>query len=99
MNKPIRRVYFVVVFLFALLLFYTMRWTVFEARSLNQNALNKIPAQKNAKKPRGSIYTASGRVLARSVKQSDGEYVRRYPQGELFAHPIGYSFAFYGQSS
>lgn len=99
MNKPIRRVFFVVVFLFALMVFYTARWTVFEARSLNQNALNKIPAQKNAKKPRGAILTASGRVLARSVKQRDGEYVRRYPQGELFSHPVGYSFAFYGQSS
>lgn len=99
MNKPIRRVFFVVVFLFALLAFYTTRWTVFEARSLNQNALNKIPAQKNAKKPRGAILSASGRVLARSVEQRDGEYVRRYPQGELFAHPVGYSFAFYGQSS
>jgi peptidoglycan glycosyltransferase len=98
MNKPIRRVFFVVVFLFALLAFYTMRWTVFEARSLNQNSLNKIPAQKNAKKPRGAILTASGRVLARSTKRSDGEYVRRYPQGELFAHPVGYSFAFYGQA-
>ncbi|MBJ7353888.1 MAG: hypothetical protein JHC98_03610 [Thermoleophilaceae bacterium] len=98
MNKPIRRVFFVVVFLFALLAFYTTRWTVFEARSLNQNALNKIPAQKNAKKPRGAILTANGRVLARSVKRSDGEYVRRYPQGELFSHPVGYSFAFYGQS-
>ncbi|MBI2692075.1 MAG: hypothetical protein HYX29_09060 [Solirubrobacterales bacterium] len=99
MNKPIRRVFFVVVFLFALMVFYTARWTVFEARSLNQNALNKIPAQKNAKKPRGAILARSGRVVARSVKQPDGEYVRRYPQGELFAHPVGYSFAFYGQSS
>lgn len=99
MNKPIRRVFFVVVFLFALMVFYTARWTVFEARSLNQNALNKIPAQKNAKKPRGSILTNSGRVIARSVEQSDGEYVRRYPMGELFSHPVGYSFAFYGQSS
>jgi peptidoglycan glycosyltransferase len=98
MNKPIRRVYFVVIFLFALLLFYTARWTVFDARSLNQNALNKIPAQKNAKKPRGAILTANGRVLARSVKTRSGEYVRRYPQGSLFAHPVGYSFAFYGQS-
>jgi len=99
MNKPIRRVFFVVVFLFALMVFYTARWTVFEARSLNQNALNKIPAQKNAKKPRGSILTSSGRLIARSVEQSDGEYVRRYPMGELFSHPVGYSFAFYGQSS
>lgn len=98
MNKPIRRVFFVVVFLFALLVFYTARWTVFEARSLNQNALNKIPAQKNAKKPRGTIVTESGRLIARSTERSDGEYVRRYPMGELFAHPVGYSFAFYGQS-
>lgn len=98
MNKSIRRVFFVVVFLFALLAFYTARWTVFEARSLNQNALNKIPAQKNAKKPRGSILAASGRVLARSRKRASGEYVRSYPTGSLFAHPIGYSYAFYGQS-
>lgn len=98
MNKPIRRVFFVVVALFALLVFYTARWTVFEARQLNQNTLNKIPAQKNAKKPRGAIMSASGRVLARSTRRASGEYVRSYPQGPLFAHPLGYSFAFYGQS-
>jgi peptidoglycan glycosyltransferase len=98
MNKPIRRVFFVVVVLFALLAFYTSRWTVWEARSLNQNTLNRIPAQKNAKKPRGTILTASGRVVARSVKQRSGEYVRRYPMGELFSHPVGYSYAFYGQA-
>jgi peptidoglycan glycosyltransferase len=98
MNKPIRRVFFVVVFLFALLVFYTARWTVFDARSLNQNALNKIPAQKNAKKPRGAILSASGRTLAKSAKRASGEYVRSYPSGSLFAHPLGYSFAFYGQA-
>lgn len=98
MNKSIRRVFFVVVFLFALLVFYTARWTVFDARSLNQNALNKIPAQKNAKKPRGAILTSSGRTLARSRRRASGEYVRSYPDGALFAHPIGYSYAFYGQS-
>jgi peptidoglycan glycosyltransferase len=98
MNKPIRRVFLVVVFLFALLAFYTARWTVFEARSLNQNTLNKIPAQKNAKKPRGAIYAAGGRTLARSRRMSSGEYVRSYPTGPLLAHPVGYSYSFYGQS-
>lgn len=98
MNVPIRRLFFVVIFLFALLAFYTLRWTVFDARSLNQNALNKIPAQKNAKKPRGPILTKSGRVVARSTERADGEYVRSYPMGSLFAHPVGYSFSFYGQS-
>jgi peptidoglycan glycosyltransferase len=98
MNKPIRRVFHVVIALLALLAFYTARWTVFDARSLNQNTLNKIPAQKNAKKPRGAILTASGRVIARSTRRADGEYIRRYPTGELFSHPVGYSYAFYGQS-
>lgn len=98
MNTRIRRVFYVVVALFALLLLYTARWTVIEARSLNQNALNKIPAQKNAKKPRGAIYATGGRVLARSTKRADGQYIRRYPRGALFSHPIGYSYAFYGQS-
>lgn len=100
MNKPIRRVFYVVVVLFALLVFYTARWTVIDAHSLNQNALNRIPAQKQLKNPRGAILTDSGRVLARSVKVggSDGIYERRYPQGSLFGHPVGYSFAVRGQS-
>lgn len=98
MNIRIRRTFFVVIALFALLILYTARWTVVDARSLNQNALNKIPAQKNAKKPRGAIYTASGSTLARSTKRADGQYVRRYPTGSLFSHPVGYSYAFYGQS-
>jgi peptidoglycan glycosyltransferase len=98
MDGRIRRLFYAVVFLFALLVVYTLRWTVIDARSLNQNALNKIPAQKNAMKPRGAILSASGKVLAKSTKQSDGQYVRSYPTGELFAHPLGYSYAFYGQA-
>lgn len=97
-NRRIRRVFWVVVALFSLLLIYTARWTVFEARSLNQNALNKIPAQKNAKRPRGAVHAAGGELLARSTKRSDGQYVRRYPRGPLFSHPLGYSYAFYGQA-
>lgn len=98
MNKPIRRVFYVVIILFTLLAAYTARWTVIEARSLNQNALNRIPAQKQLKKPRGAIYTASGSTLARSRETADGTYVRGYPLGSLFAHPVGYSYAVRGQS-
>lgn len=98
MNKPIRRVFLVVIILFTLLAVYTARWTVIEARSLNQNALNRIPAQKQLKKPRGAIYTANGGTLARSRRTDDGTYVRTYPRGSLFSHPVGYSFAVRGQS-
>lgn len=99
MNKQIRNVFWLVVVLLALLLVYTVRWTVVDARSLNQNALNRIPAQKAQKLPRGEIYTATGRTIARSLRRgNDGVYVRRYPMGSLMAHPAGYSYAVRGQS-
>ncbi|MGH2905518.1 MAG: peptidoglycan D,D-transpeptidase FtsI family protein [Solirubrobacterales bacterium] len=96
MNKPIRRVFWVVVALFALLAFYTARWTVIDAKSLRQNSLNQIPTIRGLKKPRGSILAASGSTIARSVKiggGGDAFYSRRYPLGSLFGHPGGYSYA------
>jgi len=45
--------------------------------------------------PRGRILTADGVVIAKSVPKGRGDakrYVRRYPEGSLFGHPIGYSF-------
>jgi len=41
MNRPILRVYGFVAILFALLIAFTSRWTIFEASSLRANALNK----------------------------------------------------------
>ena len=44
--------------------------------------------------PRGSIITADGEVVARSVPSNDQYKLQReYPTGELFAHVTGY-FAF-----
>lgn len=96
MNTPIRRVFWFVVALFALLVFYTARWTVIDAKSLRQNSLNQIPTIRGLKKPRGSILASNGTTIARSAKVgsgSDAFYSRRYPQGSLFGHPGGYSYA------
>jgi peptidoglycan glycosyltransferase len=41
---------------------------------------------------RGTIRAADGTVIARSVKGTGGLYRRTYPQGDLFGHPIGYSY-------
>ena len=41
MNGPIAKLFTVVVVLFALLIVWTSRWTVFEASSLAANPLNK----------------------------------------------------------
>lgn len=95
MNKSIRRVFIGVIALFALLAFYTARWSIIEADALKRDTLNKIPQLREIREPRGSILTKAGGPIARSVKRGRGDsavYERRYPRGALFGHPVGYSY-------
>jgi penicillin-binding protein A len=98
MNRPIVRLYGLVVVLFAVLVGFTSRWTIFEASSLRENALNKRSLLEQQRIERGRIVAADGRVLARSKRTSEGTYTRTYPQGALFANALGYSFANLGQT-
>jgi peptidoglycan glycosyltransferase len=97
-NRPIVRLYGLVVLLFALLVAFTSRWTIFEASSLRQNALNRRALLQQERIERGSILAADGTVLARSVRGREGTYQRIYPTGSLFAQAIGYSYTDLGQS-
>jgi peptidoglycan glycosyltransferase len=94
---PIYRLYVVVVVLFGVLVFATSWWTVFGADSLRDNPSNQRQLLEQARIDRGDIKAADGTVLARSVKRSDGTFTRRYPQGRLLSHVIGYSFIRFGQ--
>ncbi len=95
MNQPIARVFALVVLLFALLLAFTSRWTIFEASSLRANVLNKRPLLEQRRIDRGTILAANGTMLARSAlgthaPGAEAFYERVYPTGELFAHAVGY---------
>jgi peptidoglycan glycosyltransferase len=92
MNRPILRLYLLVVALFALLVGFTSRWTVFEASSLRANPLNKRAGFEQERIRRGAILAADGTVLARSVRTHEAIYERAYPLGGLFAHAVGYSY-------
>ena len=98
MNKPIVRLYGLVVLLFALLIAFTSRWTIFEASSLRQNALNRRALLQQERIERGRILAADGTLLARSVRGREGTYQRTYPTGSLFAQTVGYSYTDLGQS-
>jgi peptidoglycan glycosyltransferase len=91
-NRPIIRLYGLVVVLFGLLVAFTSRWTIFEASSLRANPLNARALLEQERIARGPILAADGTVLARSLRGSEGAYERTYPTGEEFAHAIGYSF-------
>jgi len=97
-NRPIVRLYGLVLVLFALLVAFTSRWTIFEAASLRQSPLNRRALLQQERVQRGGILAAGGTVLARSVRGREGTFQRTYPTGSLFAQTVGYSYTDLGQS-
>ena len=91
MSAPIMRLFATIVVLFAVLVAWTSRWSVFDARALRDNPLNARPLIAQLHVKRGAIEAADGTVLARSVRGPRGTYRRAYPAGALFGHPVGYA--------
>ena len=101
MNRQIVKLFGFIVVLFGILIGFTSYWSVFDAEALKEQNANKRPLFEQQQIPRGRIFTADGTLIAKSVAKGRGankRYVRRYPEGDLFGHPIGYSFVRYGQS-
>jgi peptidoglycan glycosyltransferase len=100
-NRQIVHLFTLVTLLFALLVGFTSRWTVFEADELQDNTANRRPLLEEQRIPRGQILARDGTVLARSTSRGQGStrvYSRTYPTGDLFAHAIGYSFVDRGRA-
>ncbi len=91
MSSQISKLFGLIVVLFALLIFWTTRWTVFSASALNNNPLNQRTLVDELKIQRGRILAADGAVLARSVPRGGGAWGRSYPTGSKFAQAVGYS--------
>ena len=98
MNAPVLRLYLLVIVLFAVLVGFTSRWTVFDAESLRDNELNRRALLQEQKIRRGAIRTQDGELLARSVPRPGDTWSRRYPTSDLFAHAVGYSFTTIGRA-
>lgn len=101
MNRQIVQLFGLIVVLFGVLIAFTSYWSVFDAKALKGKEANKRPLLEQQQIKRGRILAADGTVLARSVAKGSGanrRYVRRYPEGALFGHPIGYSFVRQGDS-
>jgi peptidoglycan glycosyltransferase len=98
MNAPIVRLYAFFALLFGVLVFATSWWSVFGAQDLRDNAANRRPLLAEERIKRGTIRSADGKVLARSVHVDKERYGRQYPTDAMFAHAIGYSFTKLGRS-
>jgi peptidoglycan glycosyltransferase len=100
-NRQIVKLFGFVVVLFAVLIGFTSYWSVFDAKALKEEEANKRPLLEQQQIRRGRILAADGTVIAKSVAKGKGgalRFVRRYPEGALYGHPIGYSFVRQGDS-
>jgi peptidoglycan glycosyltransferase len=100
-NRQIVKLFAFIVVLFGVLVGFTSYWSVFDAEALKEKDANRRPLLEQQQVPRGRILAADGTVIAVSRPRGHGSalrYVRHYPEGSLFGHPIGYSFVKYGDS-
>ncbi len=101
MNKPIGRLYVVILGLFALLIGFTSYWTVFKADELKGKPENRRPLIEEQQTPRGKIFSSDGEVIAKSDPVGSGPqkvFTRTYPLGSLFGNPVGYNYVSVGRS-
>ena len=103
MNTPIVRIYVLVLVLFATVVYFTSKWSVFDASELEAKGQNRRPLIEEQQVPRGAITTSDGVLLAESLPQGGGRnpvYVRRYPADDptAFGNPVGYNYVNIGRT-
>ena len=94
MNRQIARLALVGVGLLTALIVATTYWQTWATASLADRQDNEIQRVAQFSIRRGLIRAADGTILASNrIKKVGGQklYLRRYPQGGLFAHVVGYS--------
>ncbi|MBR2264186.1 MAG: penicillin-binding protein 2 [Firmicutes bacterium] len=78
-------------FLAALMILFLTKTMLIDGSKIRVNTYNPRLANAEEHYIRGSIYDASGNLLAYTKVESDGTKTRVYPFGETYAHVTGYS--------
>src|SRR5690606_20327667 len=98
-NQQIRRFTVAVLLCFLALFVQLNRIQVFDAQALRDNPDNTRTVLANYSRPRGTISTVDGIVVARSV-EVDTPLLRQreYPEGQLFSQVSGFFSLHFGSS-
>ena len=97
MNRAVARIFVVAAVLFVALIVNLTYWMIVRAEDLRTAPENRRRIAQEMKHPRGDLLAYDGSVLAGSVRRS-GYYRRRYPQGSLAPHLLGYDSVRYGRT-
>ncbi len=96
-NKRIIRVLVGISFLFLALISYLLWFNMFKANEVYTNPYNKRQWESEQQVKRGNIYSQDGVLLAETEIDGDNR-IRKYPQGRLYSHIIGYCSQVYGKT-
>ena len=91
MKRSMRRVFWLLDLCFFLLLGYLGKLVLMDGDEISGNAYNHRLRYVDETIRRGDILDRDGEILATSVLQNDGTYVREYPRARMAAHITGYS--------
>ena len=81
---------FLVCLLFAALIVYMVRFTLYDAEAVITNPYNKRTTALAENITRGTIKSANDKILATTETDDEGEEYRYYPYDNMFAHVVGY---------
>lgn len=99
MNRQIRRLTMGILLAYLALFAQLNRIQVFEAAELRANPDNTRDVLANYSRPRGTISTIDGEVVARSIEVDTALLRQReYPQGELYAQVSGFFSLHFGSA-
>jgi peptidoglycan glycosyltransferase len=100
MNTPIRRLAFVLLVVFGLLVLNLTYLQVVAGPRYRDDLRNPRVAAARSATERGPIVTREGVVAAESNPDPDStlDFIRTYPEGTLLAHAVGYSTLLFGDA-
>lgn len=82
--------------IFLLMVLYICKFMFFDSENVIANSYNARQDKLAERVIRGDIISSDGEVLATNQYAEDGSYTRYYPNGNMFAHAVGFST--YGKS-
>ncbi|TDQ52318.1 peptidoglycan D,D-transpeptidase FtsI family protein [Actinorugispora endophytica] len=89
MNKPIRRLSLFALALFGVLLLNVTWIQAVQAEWLQDHEFNRRDTAERLTTPRGPIQVGNEQIASSSLVEESGQYQRAYPEGEVYAHPVG----------
>ena len=90
-NKKFAGVTYFFMIVFLGLVIYLGWFVFFKSDAVINNNYNKRTDTYAARVTRGKILSSDGEILARTTEDSDGNEIREYPFGKVFAHIVGYT--------